>query len=172
MKKPKDIIDIELKWNNILPLFGYFAMTLFGKMWIKNSSKPTWERYIREGKTVFVTNHEMIHVKQAVSTNNSWWKFYILYVWYWFKAIFRGFKFAYKMNPFELEAYANENDLNYTAMHTHGATRWKEYKTISVKQRKRYWDDYKAKSRTGYMTFSRYIQEYIDPTLNFKEYTS
>lgn len=67
MKKPKEIVDIEIKWNAFFPLPGYFAMTFFGKMWIKNSDKSRWERYVKNGQADVVTNHEMIHVKQAVS---------------------------------------------------------------------------------------------------------
>lgn len=173
MKKPKEITDIEIKWNNFIPFSGYLAITFFGKMWMRNSNKSKWERYINNGQAKYVINHEMIHVKQAVSTNNSWWKFYLLYIWYWLKAnpLFRGFTFAYKMNPFELEAYANEKDLFYIGTHTSGANRWKTYKEVSVKQRKQYWENYEAMRKTEYITFDKYIQKYIDPNLDFKEYT-
>jgi len=171
MKKPNEIIDIEIKWNNFIPFIGYLAITFFGKMWMRNSTKERWERYIKDGQAAYAINHEMIHVKQAVSTNNSWWEFYVLYIWYWLKAIFRGFTFAYKMNPFEMEAYANENDLNYIATHSGGAVRWKVYKTIPIKTRKAYWKDYNIKRKSEYITFGKYINEYIDPYYHFKEYT-
>ena len=173
MKKPKEIVEIKLKWNWLIP-FGKLAMTVFGKMWIKNSDRSTWERYEKNGTSKFVLNHEMIHVKQAVSTNDSWWKFYLLYVWYWLKnnPLFRGFDFAYKMNPFEMEAYANENDLFYPGTHSSGAKRWQVYNTITIKQRKEYWKDYEVKRKSEYITFGKYIEKYIDPKLNFKEYTT
>lgn len=174
MKKPKEIVSIEIKWNNFIPFAGYLAITFFGKMWIRNSNKSRWERYIKNGQADVATNHEMIHVKQAVSTNNSWWKFYFLYIWYWLKAnpLFNGFTFAYKMNPFEMEAYTNESDLFYNSTHSTGATRWELYNQLSIKQRKKYWDEYKSKRKTEHITFSKFIQTYIDCNLNFKEFTN
>ena len=171
MKKPNEIVDIEIKWNNFIPFAGYLAITFFGKMWMRNSTKEKWEKYIKDGMAAYVINHEMIHVKQAVSTNNSWWEFYVLYIWYWLKTILKGTTFAYKMNPFEMEAYANENDLTYIAKHSGGAVRWKVYKTIPIKTRKAYWKDYNNKRKTEYITFGKYINEHIDPYYHFKEYT-
>lgn len=167
MKKPKQIVDIEIKWNDLLPLPGYFAMTFFGKMWIKNSDKSKWERYVKNGQADIITNHEMIHVKQAVSTDNSWWKFYWKYICQWLKnnPLFKGFKFAYKMNPFEMEAYANENDLFYNSKHSTGAIRWKKYMELTVKERKNLWDDYQKSHK--WMTFGKYVSEYIDPNMDF-----
>ena len=46
MKKPKEIVDIEIKWNNFIPFSGYLAMTFFGKMWMRNSNKSRWERSV------------------------------------------------------------------------------------------------------------------------------
>lgn len=171
MKKPSEIIDIEIKWNNFIPFGGFLAMTFFGKMWMRNSNKERWQRYIDNGTAKYVINHEMIHVKQAVSTNDSWWKFYLLYIWYWIKGVFRGFTFAYKMNPFEMEAYANEEDLFYIGTHDSGAKRWKTYNELGVKKRKEYWKDYMSKRKEKYISLTKYIQEYIDPYLDFKEYT-
>lgn len=167
-------MDIEIEWNNFIPFSGYLAIMLFGKIWMRNNNKPRWEKYIKNGQADIATNHEMIHVKQALSANNSWWKFYLLYIWYWLKAnpLFRGFTFAYKMNPFEMESYANESDLFYNNVHSTGATRWKLYNQISVKQRKKYWDEYKSKRKTEHITFSKFIQTYIDCNLNFKEFTN
>ena len=109
-------------------------------------------------------NHELIHVKQSISTNNSWWKFYLLYIWEWFKAnpLFNGFKFAYKMNPFELEAYANENDLEYNIVNKDGAIQWKQFKTISIKQRKQLWKFFKENKS---MTFNYFVNNHVIPLL-------
>lgn len=171
MKKPKEIIDIEIKWNAFFPLPGYFAMTFFGKMLIKNSDKSRWQRYVKNGQADVVTNHEMIHVKQAVSTDNSWWKFYWKYICQYLKnnPLFNGFKFAYKMNPFEIEAYANETDLFYNSKHSTGAVRWQKYKKLSVKERKNRWKQFQEKQRTEFLTFGKYINTYIDAEMKFVE---
>lgn len=162
-------MGIEIKWNNFIPFKGYLAMTFFGKMWIRNSNKTLWDEYVKEGKDKIVTHHEMIHVKQAISTHNSWFRFYLLYIWYWIKGVFSfgGFKFAYKMNPFELEAYANEDVKDYIDIYSNGATRWKVYKEIPMKQRKKYWRQYWGMRIK--ISFSNYIKEYIDKNLNFDE---
>ena len=172
MKKPSEITSINLVWTWLLPI-GCLAMTFFGKMLIKRKDKKNWEYYEKSGMSDIVFNHEMMHVKQAVSTNDSWWKFYLLYIWYWLKAnpLFNGFTFVYKMNPFELEAYSNERDLFYNGVHSSGATRWKVYKTLTIKKRKAYWKDFEVKKKTESLTFCNYIQKYIDPELDFKDYT-
>ena len=167
MKKPNENDKIEIKWNNILPFPGYLAMTFFGKMWIRKSNKQKWQNYVKSGKSNIVLNHELIHVKQSISTNKSWWKFYLLYIWEWFKAnpLFNGFKFAYKMNPFELEAYANENDLDYNIVNKNGAIQWKQFKTISIKQRKQLWKFFKENKS---MTFNDFVNYHVMPLLNKK----
>lgn len=164
MKKPNEIDKIEIKWNNILPFPGYFAMTFFGKMWIRKSKKQKWLNYIKWGMSEIVLNHEMIHVKQAVSTNNSWWKFYALYIWEWLKAnpIFNGFNFAYKMNPFELEAYSNERDMTYNTINYNGAAQWKLFKELKVKKRKELWKFFKENK---FMPFNYFVNNHVIPLL-------
>jgi hypothetical protein len=51
-------------------------------------------------------NHELIHVEQIKDCGVL--MFYILYLWYWIK---NGF--SYLKNPFEIEAFDNENDMEY-----------------------------------------------------------
>lgn len=167
MKKPQEIDKIEIKWNNILPFNGFLAITFFGKMWIRKSNKNKWEQYLQDGRADEVINHEMIHVKQALSTNNSWWKFYMLYIWYWLKAnpLFNGFNFAYYMNPFEIEAYGNESDLGYISENMYGTNEWTEYKELKTYIKKEYWKAYLKKKKTEHISFSLYVREYIKTTI-------
>ena len=51
-------------------------------------------------------NHEYIHVEQIKDCGVL--MFYILYLWYWIK---NGF--SYYKNPFEIEAFDNENNMDY-----------------------------------------------------------
>lgn len=169
MYRPSELMGIELKWNNFIPFGSYITITFFGRMWIKNSKKNKWNEYVETGYDKVVTHHEMIHVKQAVSTKNSWLRFYWLYIWYWIKLLFtfNGSKFAYKMNPFELEAYANEEVPDYVDVYSNGAVRWKTYREIPVKQLKTYYKEYRKKAFT--MTFSKYVREYIDKDIDFSD---
>ena len=70
-------------------------------------------------------NHESIHLVQQRELYII--GFYILYVWYWLKARFKGLSGseAYYDIPFEKEAYKNEKDLKYIKSRKKHA--WKDY---------------------------------------------
>ena len=87
----------------------------------------------------------MIHLRQAQACGDSWLRFYLLYIWYWAKnrvsltfcsggsAIRRQLKHAaYLLNPFEIEAYARMNNLNYLKG---DATEWRKYAKMPLKER-------------------------------------
>ena len=67
----------------------------------------------KEPLPVITYNHEKIHLVQQ----RELWVvgFYILYVWYWLKAVAMGKtgRDAYYAIPFEKEAYENEKNLKY-----------------------------------------------------------
>jgi hypothetical protein len=67
----------------------------------------------KEPLPVITYNHEKIHLVQQ----RELWVvgFYILYVWYWLKAVAIGKtgRDAYYAIPFEKEAYENEKNLKY-----------------------------------------------------------
>lgn len=167
MNKPNNIKQISVRWNLFLPFHGFFAMTLFGKMWIRKSNRDKWSFYERTGKANIMKNHEMIHVKQAVSTGNSWLKFYLKYIFEWIKCIpiINGFNFSYFMNSFELEAYGNESDMTYSTVNFDGATEWKKYARLSNKKRKELWKIYKSKK---HMSFSNFVRNYVKQEIGKK----
>jgi hypothetical protein len=80
--------------------------------------------------------HEMSHVKQAESTHNSWFCFYVLYLWYWvlnFPLFIYGAMMPYYFIPFELEAFINEIDHTYP---THGAVNgWRKFKPLTISEK-------------------------------------
>ena len=83
-------------------------------------------------------NHEMIHLYQARSTHNSWLLFYLRYGWYWLLAnrYRKRLKNAgYRLNPFEMEAYANMHNLHYLDDKPHGATGWRRYAQMPLSER-------------------------------------
>jgi hypothetical protein len=83
-------------------------------------------------------NHEMIHLYQARDCHDSWLLFYLRYGWYWLLAnrYRRRLKNAgYRLNPFEMEAYANMYDLHYLDDKPHGAAGWRRYARMSLDER-------------------------------------
>ena len=81
-------------------------------------------------------NHEMIHLRQAQSCGDSWLRFYLLYLWYWLRALPANRKMkhgAYLLNPFEMEAYRHMNDLHYLAKGE--ANEWRKFAKMSIKER-------------------------------------
>ena len=162
--RPGKIDKIRVRWSLHFPLPGYFSVTLFGRMWIRVSKKVKWDYYKRTGKADIMLNHEMIHVKQAISTGDSWCGFYARYLLEWLKAnpFLNGFSFAHHMNPFEIEAYANEGDMTYNTVNYDGAEQWKELSKISIGDRKRLWRLYRSKKN---ISFSAFVKTYVLPEL-------
>lgn len=114
---------------------GYAALTFFGHI-----VTPTQQEADRINKGYnSLKNHEMIHLRQAQSTHNSWICFYLLYSWYWLRALPLNRKMkgaAYYLNPFEIEAYDNEHDLHYLDNCSRkGTNGWREHARKKPRQR-------------------------------------
>jgi hypothetical protein len=77
-------------WNTI-PFFFHDAITIYPFIFIK--------RKMKDNKVLL--QHEMIHIEQVKRL--GWLRFYITYLWY-------NFTRGYKKNPFEVEAYARQNE--------------------------------------------------------------
>ena len=120
---------------------GYEGLTFFGT--ILTPSQEEADRFNNSHDPM--KNHEMIHLRQAQATGDSWLRFYLLYIWYWFfLSCFCGLAVrrqlrnaAYLLNPFEMEAYDRMNDPDYLAQCKDGATEWRKYARMSVKERLR-----------------------------------
>ena len=83
----------------------------------------------------------MIHLYQARDCHNSWLLFYLRYGWYWLLAnrYRRRLKNAgYRLNPFEMEAYANMYNLHYLDDKPNGATGWRRYARMPLSERLKY----------------------------------
>lgn len=96
---------------------GFFAITLFGHVFFKNSYKDM----IKRATFAKDVNHERIHILQG--TKLGWVRMYLLYVWYFLKGFIKTFSFkgAYYTIPFEREAYTNDVDFTYNETH------WRDY---------------------------------------------
>lgn len=96
----------------IIPPKGYSAITLFGNVYTRKD-EDTVKRYLETKRGKIWYHHEYMHVMQKKSIG-SWIIFYILYLWYFFKAwpLFMNWRQAYRTIPFELEAYTVEDNFD------------------------------------------------------------
>ena len=119
---------------------GYGAITLFGEVWTKYSKDKIQSQIDSPNThtwTKVMVNHELFHIDQGHSFIRckwlywlSWIVFYVLYLYFWIKGLFKYGSKSYYNIPFEREAYANENDMNYWVVSDSNptpCTRWKDY---------------------------------------------
>ena len=134
--RPSKVVDMPAVVNTFWLRKGYEGLTFFGHI-----LAPTQELADAfNAKPNALKNHEMIHLRQAQSCGDSWFRFYILYIWYWLRTVcFGGFAVrrqlkhaAYLLNPFEIEAYAHMHDLDYLKG---PATEWRRYAKMPLKDR-------------------------------------
>lgn len=110
---------MKIVYNKWIPFPGFFAMNLFGALFIREEN-----RYKEIGKITY--NHENIHTSQMLDFVRGNEKlliiggllFYMVYLIEWLiKLIITGFTLgrvkAYKSISFEQEAYDNQFDLLY-----------------------------------------------------------
>ncbi|WQJ53236.1 MAG: protease [Wendovervirus sonii] len=106
----------------ILPEY-FLCVTLFGHLFF-NISEKQLKKYFKTTNGHIAVHHEYLHTIQAKSFKTKYFGFYVYYLFYWVKNLFKyGIKNhkAYKNIPFERECYFNENDFNYNE------TNWKNY---------------------------------------------
>ena len=118
---PDELEFVELKH---FPFEGYGAMMWCGKL----VSRPG--NFIDQ----YTWNHEGIHLLQAKKVG-SWIIYYLLYFWYWIIGLGLKDNGSYFTIPFEIEAYANQYDLDYNT------TDWKRYR---LKRRRKAWREHKS----------------------------
>lgn len=126
---------------------GYQAITLFGRIYTREQSMA--DSLNRRFDTL--KNHEMIHLRQAQSTRNSWLLFYTLYIYYSVGALryWRKMRNApYYLNPFEMEAYRHMNNLHYLDDKNRGTDEWRRYARMTLSERLRLLQDSRKAART------------------------
>jgi len=132
-QRPSEMPDMKAVAKPLWIWRGYEAMTFFGH--IITHSKEEAEAFNCQSNAL--KNHELIHLYQARSTHDSWLCFYALYIGYWLRATFacRTLRNAgYRLNPFEMEAYAHMDDSDYLR-HRQEATEWRRYARLTIQQR-------------------------------------
>lgn len=133
-RRPSLISDMPALPGGFWMRRGYDAVTFFGTILTNN---------VREAETMnarltALKNHELIHLRQAQSVGDSWWRFYRLYLRYWWQGWRQRKHYptaAYRLNPFEMEAYEHMHDLNYLNQCRNGATGWKRYARMTLGER-------------------------------------
>ena len=133
-RRPSTLHDMPALPGGFWMRRGYEAMTFFGTILTNNVS----EAAAMNGRLTALKNHEMIHLRQAQSTGDSWWRFYRLYLRYWWQGWRQRKHYpnaGYRLNPFEMEAYEHQNDLDYVNRYRDGATGWKRYARMSFEER-------------------------------------
>ena len=132
--RPSDLSDMIAVYSKTWCPKG-FSLTFFGHI-LTDSQR--WAEHLNRTYDCH-KNHEMIHLRQAQSTGNSWWLFYVKYLYFSLKAIgyWRGVSKAYYyMNPFEMEAYAHQDDLQYAdRMKENGAEGWRRIANMNKSQK-------------------------------------
>lgn len=103
---PRDIKNMNIVVMKYFPLPCFTALSWCGNIIVRDLNEIN--------KTLM--NHETIHLRQA-QISGSWIKYYMSYLNEWIKGkpFKRPYISAYYTNPYEMEAYANEGDKNYTA---------------------------------------------------------
>lgn len=98
-------------------------------------------------------SHETIHIRQAESMNDSWFNFYLRYVWEYIcnlPLIFINFYAPYKFMPIEIEAYLNQDNWDYCM---NGAVyQWKEFEKLTLKEIRALAKEYYSSKPKPYFT--------------------
>lgn len=132
--RPSRLTDMPAVSNTFWLRQGYEALTFFGN--IVTATKQEADALNNHYDTL--KNHEMIHLRQAQATHDSWICFYLYYFYFWLRALpwcLRHLGLAYYSIPFEMEAYEHMNDLHYLDDKRAGTTGWRTYARMKTRHR-------------------------------------
>ena len=137
-RRPSRVEEMKTVSDGFWLRKGFAAMTFFGYIVV-----PTKEEAKQFNATATnddsLKRHETIPLRQAQSTHNSWLCFYILYIWYYVRAIPQN-KYsrdaAYYLNPFEMEAYEHMYEKDYLEKCREGANGWRVYAKMKPAERR------------------------------------
>ena len=136
-RRPSTIAVMPVVYDTFWLRKGYDALTFFGT--IITSTADEASKMADENNVL--RRHETIHLRQAQACHDSWILFYILYIWYYLKALPQNRYMknaAYYLNPFEIEAYQHMDDTSYLErLGKAGATEWKQHARMTPAERRR-----------------------------------
>lgn len=112
--KPSEINEVTLKGMNHIPFKGYKYIMWCGRIIYRNDAYEKRRKEWITKQYKIDKNHETIHLMQA-KICGSWLKYYWRYLCEWVKGgpIMAPASAAYYTIPFEAEAYANEENMDY-----------------------------------------------------------
>jgi hypothetical protein len=139
--KPSDFDSLELLHMKYFPFSGYKYMCWCGRLIYKDEDDLEYDMTHNQTRWKIDKNHEEIHLRKS-KDYKFWIGYYLNYVWEWIKGN-PFFKSAYYTNPHEMEAYANEENLDYLLTYdsnninkyklSHRRKKWKEVGGTSYK---------------------------------------
>lgn len=112
--KPSEIEEVKLMGMDHIPFEGYKYIMWCGKIIYRNDMYDTRRKEWITKQYKIDKNHETIHLMQAKMCG-SWLKYYWRYLCEWLKGgpVMAPASAAYYTIPFEVEAYANEENFDY-----------------------------------------------------------
>ena len=112
--KPSEVDKVVLMGMNHIPFKGYKYIMWCGHIIYRNDKKAEREKEWKEKTFQIDVNHETFHLMQA-KWRGSWIKYYWSYLKEWIKGgpIMAPASAAYYTIPYEVEAYANEENFDY-----------------------------------------------------------
>jgi hypothetical protein len=152
MKKPSEIKALTAKKAWFVPS-SMIAITLFGVVYCHTQGRADTVNKSDKIDSQF-ESHETIHLRQAESTSDSWFLYYLKYIWQWlvnFPLIFVNVSAPYKFISFEMEAYRYQDEWDYCM---HGALyQWKEFEKITLKEKRAWAKEYYNSRPKPYFTY-------------------
>jgi hypothetical protein len=157
-----------------------FKTVIGRKVWflLPNFAALTWQgyAYCRSSEMANKINstdkidsrlesHETIHIRQAQSMNDSWFNFYLRYVWEYIcnlPLIFVNLYAPYMFMPIEIEAYLNQDNWDYCMQEEN--TQWKEFEELTLKEKRELAKEYYKSHIKPYIT--RFLREKLMRTSN------
>ena len=114
-RKPSEIEKVSLLGMDHFPFRGYKYLMWCGRMIYRNDMYDRRQKEWPTDAFKVSENHEQIHLMQAKAAG-SWVKYYWRYFIEWLKGnpLVHPSTGAYYTVPYECEAYANEQDMDYT----------------------------------------------------------
>ena len=136
-KRPRRIKEMKAVRDGFWLRGNYAALTFFGYI-VVHSQQEADRINARTTDESSLKRHETIHLRQALSTHNSWLCFYTLYIWYYLRALPQNRhrrNAAYYLNPFEMEAYEHMYERDYIEKCRNGANGWRVYAKMKPRER-------------------------------------
>ncbi len=136
-RNPSRVVEMKAIRESFWLRKNYSAMTFFGYILVHSQEEAdTINAHTNNSSNL--KRHETIHLRQAQSLHNSWFCFYTLYIWYCLRALPMNRHMrnaAYRLNPFEMEAYEHMYEEDYLDKCSDGANGWRVYARMKPRER-------------------------------------